>query len=385
MVVYPQAVRLLGGHVGADDDAQSAWRMPRAPVNWLRAALSILARWWLWVILAVAFVVGIIFILQPSLGSPEAAADDVATAWDEGIVRLGLMPLFPPAEDFYVGDLWAVIADVQIPIVDQSSDQSAPLEAYRLRGKSVRIAHIDLRSEIEAARDGQPVFPNTVDSKVDPNASQNLVELDDLSPSNKISLTLAAYPGVTVYHRRRATTSLGWGFGALGLGRQDQQFEQISIPIAETYGAPVGAAFNRLDMWCADPKTKIFCSEDYVRRILAYAINGNISHKTNGNYDTRIVLQFIYRVFMTREIDHSNVVGGGLSANLQVNSKAATPSLAAANTATPAAQPIDSSMPASNSTVVFTNSTQIGLNEIFPRPLVFGFRAITVDLTPSTP
>lgn len=338
--------------------------------------------------------VALIFLFQPFGSSPDTTAENVAAAWDEGIARLGISPLYPPAEDFYVGDVWAVIADVQTPGMDNSTAQPAQFEATTLLGKSVRIGYIDLRGEIRSAKDGQPVFPDTADYKGDDKVHQEaLLEIDKPPSADKIALSLAAFPGVTITHKINTAASVGWGIGAFGLGRQNDELEQIRIPIAETYGAPVGAAFNRLDEWCAEPKTHIFCSDVYARHILAYAVSNHVLDQTNGKYNLQIALQFIYRVFMTREIDHTQVVSGDLAANFQFNAKQAEHTPAAteakpAKTGEPAFSALpesdDANKPASTSAVALANSTQIGLHEVFQRPLVFGYRAITVNLVPTS-
>jgi hypothetical protein len=54
----------------------------------------------------------ILFLVRPfstiDLGSK---SEDIASSWNASISRLGISPIFPPQEDFYVGDIWAVIVD----------------------------------------------------------------------------------------------------------------------------------------------------------------------------------------------------------------------------------------------------------------------------------
>jgi hypothetical protein len=82
---------------------------------------------------------------------------DVAAAWNEGIARLGILPVYPPGEDFYVGDVWAVIAGANVP----GTNESKSAGQTTLLGKSVRIANIDLRKEMQAAKNQQPKFSDT--------------------------------------------------------------------------------------------------------------------------------------------------------------------------------------------------------------------------------
>ena len=66
----------------------------------------------------------------PFLNTPDPTPDDIATSWNKGIARLGLLPVFPPSEDLHVGDIWAVV-------VEDAADPSAPL-----LGKAVRVDRI---------------------------------------------------------------------------------------------------------------------------------------------------------------------------------------------------------------------------------------------------
>ena len=84
----------------------------------------------IWKILfAVLAVVFAVFVVRPFKSIPDPGPEDVAAAWNTSIGRLGIQPLYPPTEDFGVGDVLAVVAD----------SENVPL-----LGKAVRIAHIDL-------------------------------------------------------------------------------------------------------------------------------------------------------------------------------------------------------------------------------------------------
>jgi hypothetical protein len=42
---------------------------------------------------------------------PQLDDRDVAESWSDSINRLGILPIYPPEEDFHVGDIWVVIED----------------------------------------------------------------------------------------------------------------------------------------------------------------------------------------------------------------------------------------------------------------------------------
>jgi hypothetical protein len=167
-----------------------------------------------------------------------------------------------------------------------------------------------------------------------------------------------------------ATSSLTSDFAVLGFGGAQKQLEEIRIPVSETYGAPAGSSFIALNEWC---KTSILCRDEYARRIIAFSVSDRVlDTDTGGNYTTRIRLELVYRVFMTREIKRSRVMSGDRHAELQLNAKKPTQPTVSQNSDTVR------DFAAANASVA--DSAAIGLDQTFQRPLVFGYRAITVDL-----
>jgi hypothetical protein len=267
----------------------------------------------IWIILLAAVVIlAAVIVLQPFSSARDTTADDVAAAWNESVGRLGITPVYPPAEDFYVGDLLAVLYKVNTAPNDVTRKTALP-------GKATRIAYIDLRNDIQSANAGQPVFPDTGDFKTGQVFYRdNLQEVESAAPNGRIGLSLVAFPGVAVTHKTKASASFNWALSTLGFGRDNEQAEQIRIPTALTYGAPISSAFVKLDKWCADPNTRIRCSDAYVRRALAYSVDSSVLATANGRYDTFIDLHFVYRVFMTREIEESQTIAGERTANLKI-------------------------------------------------------------------
>jgi hypothetical protein len=357
-------------------------------------------RWlsgWFWQTLAIVAVLSLAAVwFRPFSDLRDPDAEDVAAAWNASIQRLGISALYPPAEDFYVGDLWAVIVGA-----GDSPGKQEP-HVSTLVGKSVRVTHIDLRPELMAAGH-LPVFSDTVEKeqrssyrKADP------VEVDGRFPADRIVTRLTAFPGITITHRTRGMAALDRGVFGFSAGRDDQRTEEIRIPVAETYGVEPSAAFFRLHEWCeADPKTKILCSDQYVRRLLAYSVDNGVLSVENGKYRTRIELRLVTRVFLTREIQHRrSVVGGG---GVSGPAAAGRPAKDDASTAgapgsldqrvsdalKAAGQAPDASALAGGAGVAVSlargDGTDIDLNEVFQRPVAFGYRAISIDLDPSPP
>src|SRR3990170_2050415 len=103
--------------------------------------------------LTLAFTLAIIRPWEDPLPPPE----DASALWSESVSRLGIEPLFPPQEDFHVGDVYVVISAYDE--ADGTTREKSP-DRPLLR-KSAKIGHLDLRHiSIDTGR--APVFAQTV-------------------------------------------------------------------------------------------------------------------------------------------------------------------------------------------------------------------------------
>ncbi|MBR0684425.1 hypothetical protein JQ594_00725 [Bradyrhizobium manausense] len=334
------------------------------------------SRWWTvgkW--LAVAFV-GLavlsfaVFYVRPFEHVPEPTADDVATAWNKSIGRLGIQPVYPPSEDLYVGDLWAVVAD----------SEDTPL-----LGKSVRVARLDLKSDIIASAPPS-IFADTaeIDAAKKYRPSDRL-EAQQANVGDRITLSLTAFPGIAIVHSKSAAASAGQT-GWFGARRDETQNETIRINTAESYGVPTVNALLKLDDWCSATATKLFCTDAFVRKLVSYAVSDKVLATKEGAYTTRLQLVLVTRVFLTRELEQ------GASSSTQGTAAA---QLAADPTQTSSEN--DAGKPEGRKALSPTNSagarvsssrgdsSEISVKQVFQRPLVFGFRGITIALAQAKP
>jgi hypothetical protein len=371
----------------------------------LRDALGAVAQWlrsWFWQLLATVALVALAFVLiRPFSEQRDPDAADVAAAWNDSIQRLGILPLYPPAEDFYVGDLWAVI------VANDDSAQKQQPGRSTLAGLATRVQYIDLRQEMQEARQRQPIFSETIEVPKQSASFRKVgsAEIGDTPPTSQIITTLAAFPGITITHRTRGTVSLGYSVFGFSIGRDNQRIEEIRIPVAESYGVPTVTAIARLNEWCQAPSTAFYCDDEHVRRLIAFSVDNGVLALENGKYRTRIQLRLVTRVFLTREIQHRRSVVGAGSASGQAG--ATKPAEKPPNGETPTANSPPSldqrvsdavasaaANPAAgtaagqtNGALSFTagNGSDIEINEVFQRPVAFGYRAITIDLQPLPP
>ncbi|WP_156398831.1 hypothetical protein [Methylobacterium sp. Leaf469] len=322
-----------------------------------------------------------VFVIKPFDVKPDPEADDVSTAWNDAIARLGIASLFPPQEDFYVGDVWAVIANT---------------EDTPLLGKSVRIGHIELSPG--KRRFSRPLFPDTSPLvKEQEYTKQDPVEITEDGADGKIRLNLTAFPGVTISRTIAKRASIAVKYLNFNAGSDDSIVDELRIPVAETYGAPAGESIGALSKWCRNDDTKLFCTDAYTRRLLAFSISDKILN--NG---ALIQLRLVTRVFLMRrieqrrrqgnnagsiatiEFDGSGVVKPANGKDTDTNSD--TGSGSEAPTVTPAKAPptylVLRGQKSNGFSFSAASALDVSILQTFQRPLVFGFRTVSLNLEP---
>ena len=376
---------------------------------WLVAIGNFVRTWWQ-ILVAVLILAVAVFVVQPFKSIPDPGPEDVAAAWNTSIGRLGIQPLYPPTEDFGVGDVLAVVAD----------SENVPL-----LGKAVRIAHIDLRDLILAST-VEPVFADTADLAAGASfRKQDRTEVPTDSKDKRITLALSAFPGITISHVTQSAAAAGNATGWFGSARNGNQVEEIQIKGAETYGVSTIEAIVKFNNWCRDEKTKAYCDDSFVRQALAFAVSDRVlatrkadstkatSTYTEGAKDTpgtnatgattpatgpkeyaaRLQLQLVTRVYLTREIEQRrmNEAAAGAAVQALADPSQAKPDPAAAKPGDQSGiEAINRNLAASGTTgakiaIVRSDGVNISLQETFQRPIAFGFRAVTIALTPSVP
>lgn len=311
-----------------------------------------------------------IFYVKPFSHVPEPTADDVATAWNKSIGRLGIQPVYPPSEDLFVGDVWAVVAD----------SEDTPL-----LGKSVRIARIDLKAEIVGNAPPLLFADTAAEDAAKKYRPSERLEGTPVDASGRIALTLSAFPGVTIVHSRSAAASAG-DAGWFGATKEEKKNETIRINTAESYGVPTVDALLKLDSWCAAAATKPFCTDVFVRKVLSYAVSDKVLATKDGAYTTRLQLVLVTRVYLTREIEQGNTAASQGSAGAQLGADP-TQIGEEKDGNGKGAEKVIASTGAAGARVVSsrTDSSDISVKQVFQRPVAFGFRGITIALAQAKP
>jgi hypothetical protein len=217
-------------------------------------------------------------------------SEKVAHDWRRAMMALGIRPVFPPSEDFHVGDVIAF--DDLKPNEKISDDGNGPSS---LLFRTMGIAHVPGTEEALRKRyQDIPQFPPTPEKYdgISPVAADRDIFT---APDGLKSLPIVGFPGITIATASVQTASLGVlsGIRAFfsGATRTTSESVQIKIPEAETYGVGAQDAHRLLSEFC---KGNFSCTQAGVREALS--LPGDVADKVD--------LYFITRVYLTRSIDY---------------------------------------------------------------------------------
>jgi hypothetical protein len=378
------------------------------------------------VVAAILAVVGLGNLIRFFVSSPPKFLDgrnSVATEWNNSVRRLGVNPIYPPQEDLYVGDIFAVV---------KSSDDNYNRMDEVFGDHAIKLWHVDMTDALKKTYASVPIFPATNPHPAHDDDIWEQRESNDLfAPGARKTLSLVAFPAFTIHNSRSATARgstgqgmFGWLSGVFGISRDDEEMEQLSFPAPETYGVDAIDAQVALFGFCNNERTGSFCTDRAVRNMLSMVVGDEIwrpkidpkSQQRTG-YATEVELMLVKQVFLTRSIVQvrSADSASGAAARLVAKLKNAAdqPTTADAGKASgvtggsasnlPAASPpqggaaadaadaqrkkliqvrdlLDSASqtePGGSISALSTDGTMIALKQVYPRPLAIGFRAVS--------
>jgi hypothetical protein len=326
-------------------------------------------------------------LLKPPLTPPDA---NVARDWHASISKYGLEVLYPPQEDFHVGDIWAM------PI-------SAAKENTDIHRRAVRIGSLDLTKLWNSAPGTHPQFEDTPEkSATGYRLMPKRVVLSAPSASEGIPLTIAEFPDLSItraYQGGGQWSLAGW-FG--GADAQGDLVERISIPAVATYGASAVDIYGGYLRWCRAKETRALCTDKVVRQIFSYT-NPWILDDKDGAYLHKLQLVVIARVYLMREINQQLVS----TRSRGFVAEAPAPLVKAETTSETATSGSGDAKPPANAqdgaaariaTVQKNAGSAPGLrlgdaessgitmpDRVFQRPLAFGYRSLAFALPASQP
>jgi hypothetical protein len=310
----------------------------------------------------------------------EQTSNDIIADWNRTISRLGIEPVFPPEEDIYVGDIFAVVTEDHLettgnPAAARSNAISTLSASNPLLNRAVKIDHFDMMEVLKKYYAQLPVFSATT---IRPTADRDIwTQNSDKNPfdaSEHKFLSLAAFPAFTIKTGNAGNGDAGIPLlGRMQFSWDRKDSEELEIVFAETYGIPTVMAAALLSYYCQDPYSRSACVEQNVRDHLSFLMGSKVKDllpRTN-RYRFEVQLHFVYRAYLTRAINRRSTA----SVNKAADSKRATPP---ASAEVPAGQQAVSS-PGIDVSGKMESERDSSLDRAFPRPIVFGYRAVKMS------
>ena len=233
---------------------------------------------------------------------PQAVACD----WVRTITALQIYPVYPPSEDFHVGDL--------IAIRELGKDEVKPCDKGKSKSILFRTVHIAHVPGAETALQNYykqisqlPLTPEKYDG-----TSPVIADHDIFTAAGPLkSPPIVAFPAITVATASAQTASAGLLSGVrnffLGSNRTRSKEVQLKISEAETYGFAADDALRLIFRYCTN---NFLCTRDGVRQALSLK-DENIS----------INLYLVSRVYLTRSIDYEYGADTAVAAEAAVQEK----------------------------------------------------------------
>ncbi len=325
---------------------------------------------------------------------------DVARTWNDSIERLGIRPLFPPQEDFHVGDVFAVLK-----VSDADALSSLTPTQRALVNKSIRIGYSDPSADIDKIAAARPGYARRVVSPAmaaGPGTTQVAGPPDDgmiLSAGNGRAIALRAmlFPGIVM------DVHQGLSFPRLLsriTGQADRsRVELITIDKPRTYGIDPEYAAAHLWRFCkfGQAGVALQCSEQHLRYLLSLQYGPDACARTSsGRHLFEVQIALVSRIYVSQNIN----VGIGSQRAITLRDNGGQPSppstpqqsagaAAAAEQNAPAAGPTSTPVaggPARSAAgeAALHDGRRILIAQSGPleKPIAFGFQAASVVANP---
>jgi hypothetical protein len=348
------------------------------------------------IVVAVAGIAVVRWLTPPTEPIISASVPSLETEWNNTIARLGIDPVYPPEEDLAVGDLLAIVVGDEEDVVE--TKKTDPI----LR-RSVKLAHIDLRDQLEKAYAMLTVFMPTPASAPQSGAAAAPAALAShrmfTADMPKNQLPQAAFPSLIIQANNNANfDASGAGWGLAKFGASNRGFEELRLTDVRTYGLPSIRAMEALTNYCAAEKTKDDCLETTARghleRVVGPLINKvNVDENGANRFRVSIEIAIVNRVYLTNQILHVRRFGVAQGGGARVSRPSAdagkvivpAPAPAAGNLADIDAvkkrlDEMEAQLPktTTGSALAFESESgsEIVLKETFDGPIAIGIRTV---------
>ena len=247
--------------------------------------------------------------------SDERIAQEVTRQWNQAIHNYGVEAAYPPAEDIYVGDVYAMVAG---SLKGDIMTRALPDRALKLTHKSMDD---DLRKEYGAAYQFPAVSEKPSKGEIWPQASAESFA----GPGFRSALPVAVLPDFTFTSARAGQLQARLMSGlAAQMGISDAEDKEVTYKLEGllTYGVSALAAEKKLFDFCDDKVTRAICFDRSLRLQLSnivgdqiYELCENETTKTK-EYCFKVDLAIITRVYMFRRIETNSATSSNASMDI---------------------------------------------------------------------
>ena len=173
--------------------------------------------------------------------------------------------------------------------------------------------------------------------------------------------------------------------------------ERLTLKETYTYGALLGDAYGRLARWCQEDPDRT-CTDSYARLVLAQTgVDGVLDLAPDKkSFLNFIEIRLITRIYLVQNIDEKREYGGSQGVSSVMGESIAPPANDGVapvpgdnkSTVVRGADMVAMADPKNRSTsavLVRNTSNGVILNNVFARPLAFGYGAVSILMQPSKP
>jgi hypothetical protein len=382
--------------------------------RWARRSLDLAARALVILAALVVIVIGVKWLARPAPDQVKPETETLEAQWNATISKLGIEPVYPPAEDLAVGDLLAEVVDDDQrdrSVVNKKGAWSASL------GKTVKLAHVDVEKALTEAYKDMPFFAEVVSSSAERaqgshaagSKNDTAVKSQEIAwrSASRTALPRAAFPGFTIVHTGSAGAGVSAsGYGLFHFGAANEVSQTLEVRLVETYGLPSVSADTVLKAFCE--KSRSVCSEKTAREQLQSLVGPRlmtcyVDPVTDRTYPAVTVRVFmVSRVYLAHWINTKSMNGrseGGASQVIVLPSRKADdmsglppPSQSSATEAGPGSTESDAAWKKridefekqlkdlhQGGTVIYRSASELQtqMDQNFPRGVAIGFRGVT--------
>lgn len=216
--------------------------------------------------------------------------------WIEAVERLGIAPLYPPQENFRVGDVYLTLTlnpNVSLSAVER--EKLAPLNYV-----SLKLGHADVSEAIRRIPE-HPMIKRQVQDE-----SFALA----VSASDDIQVARVMFP--TVVSRQAIDAQNTLGFGAYVNARRN---DRVEIANAWTYGINPVDALTLLYEFCQKPEMAFYCTDLGARALLGYGIGSRFNtQQSSGENIFDVSILIVSQVYFTTSFNLSLALGSSADA-----------------------------------------------------------------------